>query len=167
MYAGAPLAFGVFRKRLPDADRPWRAPFGEVLAPVSFVVANLLILWSGWDTDWRLGVAIAIGYVILVVTRVFGLNSESPQLDLKAASWLPFYLVGMGAIVYLSDFGPMKNPVFPLWWDIVAVAIFSAVIYYWAMAVALSRERIEQMIGDVVLPEEGDVAADEPLAREV
>ena len=168
MYAGAPLAFGVFRKRLPDADRPWRAPFGSVLAPLSFVVANLLILWSGWDTDWRLGIAIAIGYVILVATRVFNLNSQSPQLDLKAASWLPFYLVGMGAIVYLSDFGPMSSPVFPLWWDIVAVAIFSAVIYYWAMAVALPRERIEEMIGDVVLPEEeGIAAADEPLAREV
>jgi amino acid transporter len=167
MYAGAPLAFGVFRKRLPDADRPWRAPFGSVLAPLSFVVANLLILWSGWDTDWRLGIAIAIGYVILVATRVFNLNSQSPQLDLKAASWLPFYLVGMGAIVYLSDFGPMSSPVFPLWWDIVAVAIFSAVIYYWAMAVALPRERIEEMIGDVVLPEEEGIAADEPLTREV
>ena len=58
MYAGAPLAFGVFRRRLPDAERPWRAPGGAVLAPLAFVVANLLILWSGWDTDWRLGVAI-------------------------------------------------------------------------------------------------------------
>jgi amino acid transporter len=177
MYAGAPLAFGVFRKRLPDAERPWRAPFGSVLAPLSFVVANLLILWSGWDTDWRLGVAIAIGYVILVATRVFHLNGQSPQLDLKAASWLPFYLVGMGAIVYLSDFGPTSHQLFgtlgptpnwfPLWWDIVAVAIFSAIIYYWAMAVALPRERIEEMIGDVVLPEEEGIAADEPLAREV
>jgi amino acid transporter len=167
MYAGAPLAFGVFRRRLPNAERPWRAPMGPVLAPLAFVVANLLILWSGWDTDWRLGVAIAIGYVILAVTRIFNLNSESPQLDLRAASWLPFYLVGMGAIVYLSDFGPMTNPVFPLWWDIVAVAIFSAIIYFWAMAVALPTERIEEMIGDVVLPEEEDMAANEPLAREV
>ena len=48
-----------------------------------------------------------------------------------------------------------------------AVAIFSVVIYFWAMAVALPTERIEEMIGDVVLPEEEDVAASEPLAREV
>jgi len=168
MYAGAPLAFGVFRRRLPDAERPWRAPAGPVLAPLAFVVANLLILWSGWDTDWRLGVAIAIGYVILAATRIFNWNARSPQLDLRAASWLPFYLVGMGAIVYLSDFGPLKNPVFPLWWDMVAVAIFSLLIYYWAIAVALPAQRIEAMIGDVVLPEEEGIAgADEPLAREV
>jgi amino acid transporter len=177
MYAGAPLAFGVFRRRLPDAERPWRAPFGSVLAPLSFVVANLLILWSGWDTDWRLGVAIAIGYVILVATRLLGLNSQSPQLDLKAASWLPVYLLGMGAIVYLSDFGPTSHQFFgklgptpnwfPLWWDMVAVAIFSVVIFYWAMAVALPRQRIEEMIGEVVLPEEEGIGADEPLARQV
>jgi amino acid transporter len=166
MYAGAPLAFGVFRRRLPHAERPWRAPAGPVLAPLAFVVANLLILWSGWDTVWRLGVAILIGYVVLAVTRIFGWNARSPQLDLMAASWLPFYLVGMGAIVYASDFGPMTNPIFPLWWDMAAVAIFSAIIYFWAMAVALPAERIEDMIGEVVLPEEEDVAS-EPLAREV
>ena len=167
MYAGAPLAFGVFRRRLPHAERPWRAPAGSVLAPLAFVVANLLILWTGWDTVWRLGVAISIGYVILAVTRIFNLNSRSPQLDLRAASWLPVYLLGMGAIVYLSDFGPMKDPVFPLWWDMVAVAVFSVIIFFWAMAVALPTERIEDMIGDVVLPEEEDVAANEPLARDV
>ena len=167
MYAGAPLAFGVFRRRLPHAERPWRAPAGSVLAPVAFVVANLLILWTGWDTVWRLGVAILIGYVILGLTRLFNLNSRSPQLDLRAASWLPVYLIGMGLIVYLSDFGPMTNPVFPLWWDMVAVAVFSTIIYFWAMAVALPTERIEEMVGDVVLPDEEDTAASEPLAREV
>jgi amino acid transporter len=164
MYAGAPLAFGAFRSRLPDASRPYRAPFGSILAPLAFVVANLLILWTGWHADVRLGVAILIGYVILTVTRVLGLNSQSPQLDLRAASWLLPYLVGLGAIVYVSDWGPTnaKGVVtgpnwIPLWWDIVAVAGFSLIIYYWAMAVALPRERIQQMVDEVVLVEEEGV----------
>jgi amino acid transporter len=170
MYAGAPLSFGVFRRRLPDAERPYRAPAGSVLAPLSFIVANLLILWSGWTTDWKLGICILIGYVILVANRVFRLNPTAPVLDLHAAQWLPVYLVGMGAIVYVSDFGPMKSPWFPLWWDMFAVAVFSLVIFYWAMRVALPAERIEAMIGEVVLPEEEGIAtaspaADEPLAR--
>jgi amino acid transporter len=169
MYAGAPLAFGVFRRRLPDTERPWRAPAGGVLAPLAFVVANLLILWSGWDTVWRLGVAIAIGYVILAATRIFKWNPRSPQLDLRAASWLPFYLLGIGAIVYLSDFGPMTNPVFPLWWDMAVVAVFSLGIYYWALAVALPTARIEEMIGDVEADDDpAEVtpsAADEPMLR--
>ena len=154
MYAGAPLSLGVFRNRLPDADRPYTLPGARVISPLAFIVANLLILWSGWSTDWKLGVAILIGYVILIVNRVFGLNPIKPVLNWRAAQWLPVYLIGIGLIVYLSDFGPLKNPVFPLWWDMVAIAVFSLIIYFWAMHVALTTEQITEIIDDVVVPEE-------------
>ncbi|MDP9250501.1 MAG: APC family permease, partial [Chloroflexota bacterium] len=42
MYAGAPLSFGVFRSRLPDAERPFRLPGGSWLSPLAFIVANLV-----------------------------------------------------------------------------------------------------------------------------
>jgi amino acid transporter len=148
MYAGAPLALGAFRRRLPAADRPYRAPVATVLAPLAFAVANLLILWSGWTTDYKLGIAILIGYAILAANRIFKLNPTTPVLDLHAAVWLPVYLVGMGLIVYLSDFGPLKNPVFPLWWDMLVVAAFSLLVYAWAQRVALPAEEMERMIED-------------------
>jgi amino acid transporter len=148
MYAGAPLAMGVFRSRLPDAHRPYRAPRAAILGPLAFAVANLLILWSGWTTDYKLGIAILIGYAILAANRIFHLNPTKPVLDWRAASWLPVYLIGMGLIVYLSDFGPLKHPVFPLWWDMVAVAGFSIAIYFWAQLVALPAERIQQTIDE-------------------
>jgi hypothetical protein len=56
------------------------------------------------------------------------------------------YLVGMGLIVLLSDFGPLEHPLFPLWWDMLAVAGFSLVIYFWALRTALSSERIEAAV---------------------
>jgi amino acid transporter len=146
MYAGAPLALGVFRARLPDTERPYRLPAAPVLAPLAFVVANLLILWSGWTTDWKLGVAILIGYVILTANRVFKLNPTTPQFELRSASWLPVYLLGMGAIVYLSDFGPTAHPWFPLWWDMLAVAAFALAIFYWALRVALPTEDIQRLV---------------------
>ncbi|MFI5698282.1 APC family permease [Kribbella sp. NPDC051586] len=157
MYAGAPLSLGVFRRRLPTAHRPYRLPGASWLSPLAFVVANLLILWSGWMTDWKLGVAILLGYVILIANRVFKLNPIMPQLDLRAAQWLPVYLVGMGLIVYLSDFGPLKHPWFPLWWDMLVTAVFSLVIYFWALAVALPAEQIQAMVDQVVVPEEANL----------
>src|SRR3954449_8681171 len=48
----------------------------------------------------------------------------------------------------------MKNPAIPLWWDIATVAVFSLVIYYWAMAVALPTAEIERMVNEVVPEEE-------------
>jgi amino acid transporter len=146
MYAGAPLALGVLRTRLPDAERPYRLPAARVIAPLSFVVANLLILWSGWTTDWKLGVAILIGYVILAANRVFKLNPTVPEFEPRHAVWLPVYLVGMGLIVYLSDFGPTANPWFPLWWDMLAVAAFSLAIFLWAQRSGLPAEKIEQLV---------------------
>jgi amino acid transporter len=148
MYAGAPLALGTFRRRLPHADRPYRVPAATFLSPAAFAVANLLILWSGWTTDYKLGIAILIGYAILAANRVFKLNPTTPVLDLRAAVWLPVYLVGMGAIVYVSDFGRLKHPWLPLWWDMVAVVAFSLAVYFWALHVALPAEKIERMIDD-------------------
>jgi hypothetical protein len=63
----------------------------------------------------------------------------------------------MGVIVWVSTFGPKAW--LPLWWDIAVVAAFSLMIYYWAMSVALPREEIEEMIEEVVIPEEEGLAA--------
>jgi amino acid transporter len=146
MYAGAPLALGALRSRLPDAERPYRLPVARVLAPAAFVVANFLILWSGWTTDYKLGIAILIGYAILAANRLLRLNPIEPLLDWHSAAWLPVYLVGMGLIVYLSDFGPLAHPWFPLWWDMVVVALLSLIVYAWAQRVALPAERIERLL---------------------
>jgi amino acid transporter len=154
MYAGAPLSFGVFRRRLPNAVRPWRLPVGEFFSPLGFIVANFIILWTGWDTVWKLGVAILLGYALLGANYALKLNPTEPVLDWRAAQWLPVYLVGLGAIVYLSDYGPMQSPVIPLWWDMAVMAVFSLVIYYWALRVALPTRKIQDMVNQVVLPEE-------------
>ena len=159
MYAGAPLAFGVFRTKLANVERPYRLPGGPVMAPLAFVVANLVIFWSGWSTLEGLSAAILIGYIILIATRVFNLNPVRPVLDLKAAQWLPVYLVGIMFLEWISDFGPLhsflfKKPWLDNWWvDIIAVAAFSLVIYYWAQAVALPQEKIEESIASIHVEE--------------
>lgn len=154
MYAGAPLALGALRRRLPEANRPYRVPGAAVLAPLSFIFANFIILWTGWVTDWKLGVAVILGVLLIFMTQIFHLNPIRPKFNWTSAQWVPVYLVGLGLIVFLSDFGPLTHPWFPLGWDMVAVAVFSLVIYYWALAVALPREEILEVIEEVVVPEE-------------
>jgi hypothetical protein len=77
----------------------------------------------------------------------------------RAAQWLPAYLIGLGVIVYLSPYGPLKSPVIPLWWDLAVTAVFSLIIYYWALAVALPTEEIEHMVNEVVPDEEEGLPA--------
>jgi hypothetical protein len=134
-----------------------------VLCPLAFIVAGLVILWSGWDTDWKLGAAILLGYLVLGLTRVLRLNTHNPVMQWRAAQWLPVYLIGLGLVVYLSPYGPLSKPVIPLWWDIATVAVLSLLIYYWAMAVALPSAEIERMVNEVVPDEEE--ALGPPLAH--
>ena len=65
MYAGAPLSLGAFRGQVPDAARPYRLPAAAVLAPLAFVIADLLIYWSGFSVVWKLGIVLMIGYVLM------------------------------------------------------------------------------------------------------
>jgi len=152
MYAGAPLAYGVFADRLPDHDRPYRLPAGKVLSPLSFVVANLIIYWAGWDTLWRLGIAIVLGYLLLGLYAWYATASEqpdAPRMDFKAAQWLPVYLLGMGVISSQGGFGGAGR--IGLWWDMLIIAAFSVGIYYWARATASPAEAIERSIEEVVV----------------
>jgi amino acid transporter len=158
MYAGAPLAYGVLRKQLPDRERPYRLPAGQVIAPLSFVVASLIIYWAGWATLWRLGVAIILGYALLGSYAWYARAKNlpnAPQLDWKAAQWLPVYLVGIGVISWQGGFGVGSEGHIHLWWDMGLIAVFSLAVYYWALAVGLKREAIERNIDEVAVVDEG------------
>ena len=150
MYAGAPLSMGAFRGQVPDADRPYRMPAAVVFGPLAFFLANILIYWSGFETIWKLGVVLVIGYILIGVFMAF--DSERPPLDWKSAQWLPVYLLGMGVISWQGQFsgGAVAAPVntnrIPFWWDMVIVAVFSLVIYYWAQATKLPREEMLNLV---------------------
>jgi amino acid transporter len=159
MYAGAPLALGALRRQLPDAPRPYRAPIASVLAPVGFVVANLLVMWSTWDTYWKMSIAILLGYAVLLGTRLLDRNAAKPPLHLRTSVWIPVYLVGMGVITLLSSFGPFDSPPLPFGWDALVDAVFSVAIYYWAMASALPGDEVQEMVDTLVVPEDSELAA--------
>jgi amino acid transporter len=157
MYAGAPLSMGAFRRQVPEADRPYRMPGAVVVAPVAFIIANMLIYWSGLEVIWKLGVVLVIGYVLIGIAMAF--DKDRPPLDWKSAQWLPFYLIGMGIISWQGQFsgGAVAAPVntnnIPFWWDMAIVAAFSLVIYYWAMAVRLPREEMLNLVERQAAPE--------------
>jgi amino acid transporter len=157
MYAGAPLSLGAFRRQVPEASRPYRLPGATVVAPLAFIIANLIIYWSGLEVIWKLGVVLVIGYIVIGISMT--MDSERPPLDWKSAQWLPVYLLGMGIISWLGQYsgGAVKAPVntntIPFWWDMVVVALFSLVIFYWAQAVRLPREEMMELVGRQASPE--------------
>ena len=153
MYAGAPLAFGVFRLHHNERPRAYRLPLGGFWSPVAFFVANMILFWSGWTTVWKLGICIIIGYVLIGISFAFKLNPRAPKLDWRSAQWLPVYLAGIGILTWQGSYAGGLNHI-KLGWDFLAVAAFSFIIYYWARAVALPAAEtdayIESGAGEVV-----------------
>jgi len=162
MYAGAPLSMGAFRRQVPDANRPYRMPAASVFGPLAFVVADLLIYWSGFEVVWKLGVVLVIGYVIMGVLMAF--DPQRPPLDWKNAIWMPVWLIGMGIISWQGQFSggaekpPLNTGNIGFWWDIVVVAAFSVAIYYWAMYSRLSRDEMLALVNKQA------AAGDDPMS---
>jgi amino acid transporter len=144
MYAGAPLSLAAFRRQVPEANRPYRMPAAGFLAPAAFVVANLLIYFTGFEVVWKLGIVLVIGYVLIGISMA--LDKERPPLDWKSAVWLPVWLIGLGIISWQGQYGPNNTNRIPFWWDMLVIAAFSLIIWYWAMATKLPREEMLNLV---------------------
>ena len=90
--------------------------------------------------------------VVAATSRV-ALEKDKPPLNLKSAQWLPVYLIGMGIISWQGGFGSGENHI-KLWYDILIVAAFSLVIYFWAVSSRLPREEMLAYVGKVDVVED-------------
>jgi amino acid transporter len=158
-YATAPLALGALRREAPDHERPYRLPAGGLLAPAAFIVANELILFSGWAVVWKLLVAIVIGFALLGISAATSPPERRPSIEWRAGLWLAPYLLGLGVVSYLSSFDTgtkssvvgLRGPVdaLPFGWDVLVMALFSVAIYALAVRMRLPREAVEERVGDL------------------
>jgi amino acid transporter len=146
MYAFAPVSLAALRRRDPGRERPYRTPFPAVLAPLGFVFANLIIYWSGWDVNYKIGYAIVFGLIVFAITRAFQKPENRAKLDLKAAQWVVPWFVGMIVLGYLGRYNnlPENAPLnlLPDGIDVAIIAAFSLAIFYWAVASARPTEDV-------------------------
>ncbi|MGI8753907.1 MAG: APC family permease [Acidimicrobiales bacterium] len=137
MYALAPIAVVTLRRAFPEAKLPYRLPKAHIWTPIAFVLANLMVYWSGFSIDWRIGVAMIIGCILLALGRLGQPAHLRDALNWRAAAWIP---VWVGGLILISGLGPKDfnglNKI-PFGWDILIVAVFSLAIFYWAVASAL------------------------------
>jgi hypothetical protein len=94
--------------------------------------------------------------------------SERPPLDWRNAAWLLPFLVGLGAISYLSSFDTKSKSSFlglngptgtlPFGWDVLVMAVFGLAIYALAIRLRLPRAAVAEHVGDLTAEaEEEDI----------
>jgi amino acid transporter len=156
-----PPAVQALRMSDPDRPRPFRLPAMVVMAPLGFIVANQLVLFSGFGVVWKLFFAILVGVVLLLLGLYTRPQSERPTLDLRNNLWIAPWLIGLMVISFFGSFqssAPDPNTipfttihggtgkVLPFGIDMLVLAVFSAVIYYLALFSRLNADKTKEYI---------------------
>ncbi|WP_170425244.1 APC family permease [Ruegeria arenilitoris] len=143
-FAVGPIAVVCLRHLMPDHPRSIRIPMVKMVAISAFAIATLIVYWSGWDTVWRLGIALIVGGALLLAR----FRNRLDEMDVTEALWLVPYFAGIGLISYLGQFGEGAQKQIPFGWDIALCILFSAVIFGLAVRSALSVEKFQKYIAE-------------------
>lgn len=134
-----PVGVVALRRLLPDAVRPMKVPAVVPVAALAFIIATLIIYWSGWATVWRLGVCLLIGLVLfLFQARKRGAGA----LDLKEARWLVPYLLGLALVSALGSFGGLG--VIPFGIDMALLVAVGAITFALAVGCRLDQQKFDR-----------------------
>lgn len=150
-FGSGPIVLAAMRREIPDYKRTFRIPFGDVIPFLAFYSSNLIVYWAGWDTDWKLFVAVALGFVVLALFHVTG-SVDTSNLDLRAgATWALPWFGGLCLISYLGDFpvhskGAGNTGTIGFGWGFLILLALSAIVYWLALAVRLPKEQVEANI---------------------
>jgi amino acid transporter len=158
IYSAQCVSVAALREQLPDVERPFRMPALKVIAPVAFVIANEIVLFAGWSTNWKLLAAVALGFILLAISNLTRPREERVKLDWAAGGWLVPWLLALGLVSYLSSFeGGQDTLKFGV--DMAVTAAIAVVVYFAALRMRLSPEQAQKYFDET---EDEVESADEP-----
>jgi amino acid transporter len=161
-FASGPLVLAAMRRQQPDRERPFRLPGGHVIPVLAFWASNMIVYWSGWDVDWKLMVAVLIGFVLLGIFTLAGQVHLPDMAFTSGAVWVLPWLIGLTAISYLGSFpepGAGNRGVLGFEWSAVLIGLLSVAVYVLAYRFRLSPEEAARHIADA--EEEADVTEEQ------
>ena len=98
------------------------------MAPLAYVIAGLLVYWSGFHAIMIAIPSVFAGLLFLIIARK---KNNFGMADLKAGIWLPIYLLVIVILSYLGSSYFYGTNLIPFPWDNVLFAIVTLVFYYW------------------------------------
>lgn len=148
-YAIGPIALLTLRKAYPEQPRPFQLPYAKIIAPIAFYICNMLVFWTGWQTVSYLLIALGMG-ILMFVMQYIRLGYSSLLDEFNTALWLIPYFIGLGLISYLGSFGGGVN-LLKFGMDFIVMALFSCVIFYYSVRLALPGRYSLQKVPVLVL----------------
>lgn len=129
-YLLGPVAISVLRRTAPEIERPVKLTGLSFISPLAFIVAGLIVYWTGWpNTGYALG-AVVVG---LLIYFYYYSKGSFERRHLRSGLWLAAYL---GFIIVWSYAGSKafggKNWV-PAPYDTIGFALISLAAFGWGI----------------------------------
>ncbi len=134
-FGSGPLVLAALRRSLPDQPRAFRVPGGDVLPFLAFWAANQIVFWAGWDVNWKLFVAVLLGFILLAVQELRqGKTTGRLPLNMRSGWWIAPWFGLLALVSYLGTFSSDGEDhgqanIIPFGWDFVVLLAVSALIY--------------------------------------
>jgi amino acid transporter len=123
-YSITAVSAASFRRSETETTAHWIKGM-RVLAPVSFVIASLILYWATWQ---ELRIALPVLLVGAAVYAVQQFRGNFDRHDLVSGLWIVAYLIAILIMSAIGSFGGTKA--IPAPWDSVIVAIVGLIAFY-------------------------------------
>lgn len=131
-YIVGPISLIVLRKTQPSMHRPFLLPKAKFVALLAFYICNLLIFWTGWQTVYKMMIALSIGFLFYVY-RSYRHEQHAWWSQWKTSWWIFPYFIAMLVISYLGTFGEGKN-IISFGVDFLVIGLLTIGVFYGALS---------------------------------
>lgn len=130
----------ALRKQMPHSERAFKLPLLRTQALLGFVVATLIVYWSGWKTNIVLFGIIAFAVVFVAIKRLVIDKHPFKSLDRREAIWLVPYIATIMVVSFLGNFGGGRG-ILPVWWDVGVLSVLTCANFWLADWCRLSDDQ--------------------------
>ena len=145
-YGIGPICLQAMRKLQPQRHRPFKLSASLTICHISFYACNLMLYWCGFDTLWKLDLALVLGFSINYLTQKGQLSHSSRSLV-----WFTFYMAIMLLVSWLGSFGGIQYLEFPI--DMIIILPISIITLQMSQYVLIDNDAHEHLASTKALSE--------------
>jgi amino acid transporter len=131
-YLVVPISVRSLRRTAPHVHRPLRIPALGLLAPLTFVLATLMLFWARWP---HTGQIMLLLVAPMPVYLYFEAKRGWREFDrhVRGAAWLIAYLCAVVALSWAGSKEFEGRGYLGYGWDQLCVAVVALVFYHWGV----------------------------------
>lgn len=142
-YGLGPVVLVIMRRRQPQLVRKFYLPAAGLIAPLAFIASNLVVYWTGYQTNSFLFILVGIGFALYALWYHFVSRLPARDFGWKHIAWLLAWFGGLWILSGLSNVGGGYAKL-SFWTGVILVAIWSLIVMWLAQMAALPAEEITQ-----------------------